>query len=90
MDAIRIEYPTVNNIKLVFGISKSKKLDQICELLENDNYVKDIYVVSRTHMRLYKAEDAYKCINKCGSSKLRDLIIDQQGPDTAITRSDDT
>ena len=90
LDAIRIEYPTVNNIKLVFGISKSKKLDQICELLENDKYVKDIFVVSRTHMRLYKAEDAYKCISKCGSSKLRDLIIDQQGPDTAITRSDDT
>ena len=62
LDAIKIEYPQVNDIKIVFGISKSKKLDEICDLLENDQNVKDLFVVSRTHMRLYKAEDAHKCI----------------------------
>lgn len=58
--------------------------------MENDDYVKDIFVVSRTHMRLYKAEDAYKCVSSCGSTKLRDLIIDQHNPESMITRSDDT
>ena len=90
LNAIRIIYPQVENIKVVFGISKTKKLNDICQLLENDDYVKDIFVVSRTHMRLYKAEDAYKCVSSCGSTKLRDLIIDQHNPESMITRSDDT
>ena len=36
IDQIKINYPKVDNIKVVFGISKSKVLDEIIELLENE------------------------------------------------------
>jgi hypothetical protein len=37
---------------MVFGISKSKVLDDIVNLVESDPKVSDIYIVSRPHMRL--------------------------------------
>ena len=81
------EYPEVNDIKLIFGISKSKKLNDIVQLIENEQRIKDIYLVSRPHMRLHKAEDAYKLILANGSTKLRDLIIDDS---TILMNTDDT
>ena len=48
--------PDVQSVKLVLGISKSKKLDQIINLMENEDLITDIHIVSRPHMRLYKVE----------------------------------
>ena len=90
LDTIAIRFPNVNNIKFVFGISKSKTLTEIAKLLEETEEIKDIYVVSRTHMRLHKAEDAHKLLSVCGSSKLRDIIADPVSHDMLATRSDDT
>ena len=87
---IAIRFPKVDNIKFVFGISKSKTLTEIAKLLEEAEEIKDIYVVSRTHMRLHKAEDAHKLLSVCGSSKLRDVIADPVSHDMLATRSDDT
>ena len=52
-------YPMVTDIKLVIGISKSKKLNEIINLIENDPLIKDLYIVSRPHMRLYRVEEAH-------------------------------
>jgi folylpolyglutamate synthase/dihydropteroate synthase len=41
------------------GIAKSKNLDEIVDLLEKEEKFKDVHIVSRPHMRLYKAEGAY-------------------------------
>ena len=49
----------VTDIKLVIGISKSKKLNEIINLIENDPLIKDLYIVSRPHMRLYRVEEAH-------------------------------
>ena len=74
---IKVVYPEVKDLKLIFGISKSKKLDDIVCLIEKDELVKDIYLVSRPHMRLYKVEDAHKYVQSLGSQKLRDVIFDE-------------
>ena len=79
---IPASYPEVTEISVVFGISKGKRLDQIVELLENSPLVKDLHIVSRPHMRLYKCEDAHKLVASLGSTKLRDLRIDQEDNDT--------
>lgn len=60
---------------MVFGISKSKKLDEIIGFLEGESLVKELHLVSRPHMRLYKAEDAHKIVKSVGSEKLQELII---------------
>ena len=36
IDQIKTNYPEVDNIKVVFGISKSKKLDEIIDLLDKE------------------------------------------------------
>jgi hypothetical protein len=61
---------------MVFGISKSKVLDDIIHLVESNSKVSDIYVVSRPHMRLQKSEVAHKLVADIGSKKLRDVVFD--------------
>ena len=73
---------------MVFGVSKSKKLDGLIKLLENCPKISDIYIVSRPHMRLYKIEDAYKVIKDFGSSKIRDLITESENITTKSDTSD--
>lgn len=62
LNEVRASYPEATKISMVFGISKSKKLDTLVEFLENEPLVHDIYLVSRPHMRLFKVEDAYKTV----------------------------
>ena len=85
LESITIRYPMVDNIKFVFGISKTKELSNIAKLLEESEKIKDIYVVSRTHMRLHKAEDAHKLLSSFGLSKLRDVISEPVNNDMQTT-----
>ena len=62
LNEVRATYPECTSISLVFGISKSKKLDNLVKYLEDEPLVKDVYLVSRPHMRLYKVEDAFKIV----------------------------
>lgn len=62
LDEVRASYPEATKITMVFGVSKSKKLDTLINYLDNEPLVHDIYLVSRPHMRLYKVEDAYKTV----------------------------
>ena len=55
-------YPMCNKIKMVFGVSKSKKLDDLIHYFEQEPLISDIHLVSRSHMRLYKVEEAHKII----------------------------
>ena len=52
LNQISKRYPDCMNIKMVFGISKSKVLNDIVGLIEADAKIKDLYIVSRPHMRL--------------------------------------
>jgi len=68
---------------MVIGISKSKSLGEIVNFIEVNDKFRDISIVSRQHMRLYKAEEAYKALSVHGCTKLRDLVIaDEQLPTT--------
>ena len=71
---------------MVFGISKSKVLDDIIHLLESDSKVSDILIVSRPHMRLQKSEIAHKMVADIGSKKLRDVVQDVS--EQILTKSD--
>jgi folylpolyglutamate synthase/dihydropteroate synthase len=85
---IEQKYPEVERIKIVFGVSKSKKLDTLVHMLEDYPKISDIYLVSRPHMRLYKVEDAHKVVKDFGSSKLRDLISESENITTKSDTSD--
>jgi folylpolyglutamate synthase/dihydropteroate synthase len=74
---------------MVFGISKNKKLDDIINYLENDEAVRELYVVSRPHMRLHRAEDAHNVIKSLDSKKLKDLIPAETS-EKMLTKSDDS
>ena len=86
MNQINKRYPDCEKIKIVFGISKSKVLDDIIHLLESEQKVSDIYVVSRPHMRLQKSEVAHKLISDIGSKKLQDVVFDVS--EQILTKSD--
>ena len=58
----------------MFGISKSKKLDDILNLLDNEDLVTDLYLVSRPHMRLHTPHVAHQTVAEIGSKKLRGLV----------------
>jgi folylpolyglutamate synthase/dihydropteroate synthase len=73
---------------VLFGVSKSKKLEGLVNLLESCPKISDIHLVSRPHMRLHKAEDAYKIIKDYGSNKLRDLIVISENITTKSDTSD--
>ena len=86
MNQINKRYPDCEKIKIVFGISKSKVLDDIINLLEQEQKVSEIYVVSRPHMRLQKSEVAHKLISDIGSKKLQDVVFDVS--EQILTKSD--
>lgn len=71
---------------MVFGISKSKKLDNILDLFDKEQLITDLYLVSRPHMRLYSPQNAYKMVQEIGSAKLRDLVATSN--DVITTQSD--
>ena len=76
LNQISKRYPECTTIKVVFGISKSKVLNDIVGLLEADEKVSDLFIVSRPHMRLQKADVAHKIVGEIGSQKLRDVIME--------------
>ena len=65
-------------------------MNDIVALIEQDQLVRDIYLVSRPHMRLYKVEDAHKYVQSLGSLKLRDVILDDSTTNETDTQSDTT
>ena len=70
INKINVEYPEVKNIKIAFVISKKKKLNDVVELFNENQKIKDVSVISRPHMRLMSAEDAHENLQKLGCSKL--------------------
>jgi len=74
---LKAQYPQVKDVKIVMGISKSKKLSSIVEQIEKEELIKDLYVVSRPHMRLSRVEEAHKIIQTYGCEKLKDIIMDE-------------
>lgn len=81
----KTQYPTARKVSIVFGISKSKKLDDILALLDKEELISDLYLVSRPHMRLHTPQNAHKLVSEIGSTKLRDLITHN---DVVTTQSD--
>lgn len=75
----------MKKVQIVFGISKSKKLDDILTFLDSEELVTDLYLVSRPHMRLYSPAVAHKMVSEIGSKKLRDLVAYN---DVITTQSD--
>lgn len=49
MRKAQVEYPDVKKIKIAMVVSKKKKLDEVVELMNNNEKVSDIYVISRPH-----------------------------------------
>lgn len=66
--------PAITSVRVVLGMSKTKKMDSLVNFFENEALIKDVRIVSRPHMRLYKIEEAYKAIKQIGCTKLSDLI----------------
>ena len=62
MKEIKFMYPHLISIKMVLGLSKSKKLDNLIEYIDSEDLVKDVSLVSRPHMRLYKIEEVHKVV----------------------------
>ena len=62
MKHIKHDHPEVDTIKVVFTYSKKKKLFRTMRLLENTQEVKDIFIISRPHMRLMRADLAHEQI----------------------------
>ena len=63
-------------------------MDDLIKLFEGNEKIKDIHLVSRPHMRLYKVEDAHKIIKDMGSLKLRDLVLENENVATKSDTSD--
>ena len=59
-------------------MAKSKKLEDLVELFEKESLISEVFLVSRPHPRLFKAEEGYKVIKNLGCSKLHTLIEDLQ------------
>ena len=74
INKINVEYPEVKNIKIAFVISKKKKLNDVIELFNENQKIKEVNVISRPHMRLMSAEDAHENLGSLGCSKLQPLI----------------
>lgn len=71
---MKTEYPSVEKLTIVFGISKSKKLDDILNFLDTEEIVTDLFLVSRPHMRLHTPHAAHQMVAEIGSKKLRGLV----------------
>ena len=63
LDRISVEYPDVDNISIVFTISKKKKIDEVLDLFEADQRISDVHVVGRPHFKLMPVVDAHKIIS---------------------------
>jgi hypothetical protein len=70
INKINVEYPEVKNIKIAFVISKKKKLNDVIELFNENQKIKEVNIISMPHMRLMSAEDAHKNLGSLGCSKL--------------------
>ena len=53
-------------------------MGELVDLFENEALISEVFLVSRPHPRLYKAEEGYKAIKNLGCSKLHTLIEDLQ------------
>ena len=74
LSEIRSTYPAAENIKIVIGVSKSKKMDNLVHYLDEHDLVSEIYLVSRPHMRLFKIEEVHRAVQQIGCKKLVDLF----------------
>jgi len=53
INQVKARYPSAEKVTIVFGISKSKKLDEIAAYFDSEPLIQDLYLVSRPHMRLH-------------------------------------
>jgi hypothetical protein len=51
-------------------------MEELVDLFENETLISEVFLVSRPHPRLYKAEEGYKAIKNLVCSKLHTLIED--------------
>ena len=64
LDRISVEYPLVDNISVVFTISKKKKIDEVLDLFEADQRITDVHVVGRPHFKLMSPVEAHETMGK--------------------------
>lgn len=74
INQVKNKYPMAKSVKLVLGISKTKKLNELIKFFEEEALIESIHIISRPHMRLYKIEDAHKSFLSLGCTKVHDLI----------------
>ena len=58
LERIKHELPHVNNISVLFAISRKKALDDVLQLFESDRRITDLHVISRPHFKLLPTEEA--------------------------------
>jgi folylpolyglutamate synthase/dihydropteroate synthase len=71
---IAVEHPEVKNIKIAFAISRKKKLEEIIELFNANPKVKEINILSNSHLRLMSADEAQERMSELGCTKLKPLM----------------
>ena len=72
INEIKSTYPAVENIKIVIGLSKGKKLDNLVEFLDSNDMISEVNLVSRPHMRLFKIDEIHRAVQMMGCKKLVD------------------
>ena len=70
-----VDFPNVKKIKIAFVASKKKKLDEVIEMFNDNGKVSDVFVISRPHQRLLRAESAHLKLKELGCNELRPLIL---------------
>jgi hypothetical protein len=70
-----VEFPDVKKIKIAFVASKKKKLDEVIEMFNEHEKVSDVFVISRPHQRLLRADSAHTKVQELGCNELRPLIL---------------
>lgn len=85
LDRISAEYPQVDDISVVFTISKKKKLDEVFDLFQADKRITQVHVVGKPHFKLKDPVEAHETISKHeGFSKLKPLVVSDKNKENNI------
>lgn len=96
LNKIKHQFPDVKKVRIAYVVSKKKKLDEIVELFNDTDQVHSIHVISRPHVRLMSADEAYHKIQSMDCKKLKQLIpmepqdeVSGENPRSIFEQSDD-